>query len=322
MKISIAMATYNGADYLQEQLDSFLAQTRRPDEFVVVDDCSSDDTLKILEEFSKCAPFEVRIYRNEVNLGYAQNFGRVLSFCTGDLIFLSDQDDIWFKEKIEKIYHFADEHPEILLFMNDAELTLGDGKPLGLTKLGQTLSLGLGDSTFTTGCCMAIRNTFVQLALPVPISFFVHDTWLNRLSLLLDVKKVIPQVMQYYRRHGYNTSNWLASRTTKLSPVDFIRAYKDKDPRPFAAERLKQLELLEKRLVTSDAPMLQGILMKDHIQEALEKIQIERKAVESRLRFLDYPRWRRWFSVAQFHYSGQYSHFSGWKSLVKDIIRK
>lgn len=316
------MATYNGAEYLQEQLDSFLAQTHQPNELVVVDDGSTDDTLKILEEFSKCAPFEIRIYRNEVNLGYAQNFGRALSFCTGDLIFLSDQDDIWFKEKIEKIHHFADAHPESLLFMNDAELTLGDGEPLGLTKLGQTLSLGLGESAFTTGCCMAIRNTFVQIALPVPISFFVHDTWLNRLALLLDVKKIIPQVMQYYRRHGNNTSNWLASRTTKQSPSDFIRAYKGKDPRPPAAVRLKQLALLEKRLVTNDTAMLKGIPMKNHVQEALVKIQIERKALESRLRFLDDPRWYRWFCAVQFYYSGQYSHFSGWKSLVKDIIRK
>lgn len=101
MKMSIAMATYNGARYLREQLDSFAAQTRLPDELVVCDDGSSDDTLNILEEFARTAPFQVRIFRNDVNLGYAQNFARALERCVGDLVFLSDHDNVWFEDKID-----------------------------------------------------------------------------------------------------------------------------------------------------------------------------------------------------------------------------
>jgi glycosyltransferase involved in cell wall biosynthesis len=232
MKISIAMATYNGAKHLQEQLDSFVMQTRLPDELVVADDGSSDDTLCILDEFTKSAPFVVNVVRNEKNLGYAQNFSKALSLCSGELVFLSDQDDIWFNDKIFNIVQQAQANPNILLFMNDAELTLRDGKPLRLTKLGQTLSLGLGESAFTTGCCMAIRHRLLQLALPVPVDIFVHDTWLNQLALLLQVRMVIPNVMQYYRRHGENTSDWIASRTTKQSSSDLIKYYQNKDPRP------------------------------------------------------------------------------------------
>ena len=108
MRISIAMTTYNGSKYLKEQLDSFTKQTHLPDELVVTDDGSSDDTLEILENFAKKASFEVLIFRNNTNLGYAMNFGHAIGLCTGDLIFLSDQDDIWFPEKIETVSRFVE----------------------------------------------------------------------------------------------------------------------------------------------------------------------------------------------------------------------
>ena len=95
MRISIAMTTYNGSKYLNDQLKSFSQQDQAPDELIVCDDGSSDNTIKILEKFSLNAPFDVKIYQNESNLGFTKNFENALSKCTGDLIFLSDQDDIW-----------------------------------------------------------------------------------------------------------------------------------------------------------------------------------------------------------------------------------
>lgn len=318
MKISIAMATYNGAKYLREQLDSFAAQTRLPDELVVCDDGSSDDTLNILEEFARTAPFQVRIFRNDVNLGYGQNFGRAMGLCSGDLIFLSDQDDIWFPEKIEVVSNFAKDRPEILLFMNDAELTNADGTPLGLTKLGQTLSLGLGESQFTTGCCMALRGCFAKAALPIPTADFVHDTWLNRLALLVKARSVYSTVLQYYRRHGANTSDWLASRTTRQSSFDLVRAYKTKDPRPYAVSRLRQLQHLEERVMNT--PFLREVGVSETVESIREAITHERSAVQERLRLLGRARWRRLFPAAMFFFKGGYGHFSGWKSFFKDVI--
>ena len=99
LRISIAMSTYNGGKYLQEQLDSFLAQTSLPDELVITDDCSTDNTLEIIQAFAAMAPFEVRWEQNEKNLGYTGNFNQALMKTTGDLVFLSDQDDVWFPEK-------------------------------------------------------------------------------------------------------------------------------------------------------------------------------------------------------------------------------
>ena len=127
MKISIALATYNGTRYLREQLDSFVAQSRPPDELVITDDNSTDDTISIIKSFASQAPFEIRYSVNEKNIGYTANFERAIQQCTGDLIFLSDQDDIWLPEKIARIEAEFEQNPAALLIMCDALLVYADG---------------------------------------------------------------------------------------------------------------------------------------------------------------------------------------------------
>ena len=120
MKASIAMATYNGQKYVKEQLDSFTNQTRQPDELIICDDASTDNTVKICKEFAKNANFDVTIIENETNLGLAQNFGKAMSICTGDIVFLSDQDDVWFQDKIEVMIEALD-HNDYQLILHDLE---------------------------------------------------------------------------------------------------------------------------------------------------------------------------------------------------------
>src|SRR4051812_8879073 len=95
------MATYNGARYLPEQLQSFLCQTVMPDELVVCDDVSTDGTVSIIQEFAKSTAINVRLIVNECNLGFTRNFEQAIQHCTGDVIFFCDQDDVWFCQKIE-----------------------------------------------------------------------------------------------------------------------------------------------------------------------------------------------------------------------------
>ena len=103
MNISIAMATYNGAKFLREQLDSIAAQTLPPYELVICDDGSTDSTLAIAREFAKEVNFPVRIYLNEHNLGFADNFLKAASLCEGDWIAFSDQDDVWLPHKLATV---------------------------------------------------------------------------------------------------------------------------------------------------------------------------------------------------------------------------
>jgi glycosyltransferase involved in cell wall biosynthesis len=321
MKISIAMATYNGGKYIQEQLDSFSRQLRMPDELVVCDDGSTDDTLKIIECFSKTVSYPVRVYRNEVNLGYAGNFDRAVGLCSGDLIFLSDQDDVWMPEKTETIEQEFRKDPKIWLIMNDAEIMLADGERTGLTKLGQTRSLGLDSSVFVTGCCMAFHKKLVPFFSPVP-DCFVHDTWLNQLSLKLGIKKTLPQVLQFYRRHGDNASDWLSSKTTKASKMGFVRNYIGKDSRVFCLARLNKLQVLEDR-INSVADV--GNEVKEspvRVANAMIRIGNEKTAVDARLGILERPRFKRVGVALRCWQKGWYGYFSGWKSFAKDVLFK
>src|SRR5688572_14133745 len=101
-KFSVAMCTYNGARYLKEQLDSFTVQTRLPDELIVCDDGSSDETCQIVSTFAASAPFTVRLEVNQQTLGSTQNFAKAIQLCRGDLIALCDQDDVWLPGKLDK----------------------------------------------------------------------------------------------------------------------------------------------------------------------------------------------------------------------------
>lgn len=101
-KISIIMATYNGGKFLREQLNSLLYQTKRPDEIIVVDDGSTDNTLVILEEFSNV--LNLSIHTNTIHLGVNGNFEKGLKLCSGDYIMFCDQDDYWLPNKIELMY--------------------------------------------------------------------------------------------------------------------------------------------------------------------------------------------------------------------------
>src|SRR5262245_33463585 len=121
-KISIALCTYNGAKFLSSQLESYLVQTQMPDEVVVCDDRSNDQTVEILKAFAERAPFSVRVLVNDQNLGSTKNFEKAISLCSGEFIFLSDQDDIWNPDKIEKMTAPFENDPDVGLVFSDVEL--------------------------------------------------------------------------------------------------------------------------------------------------------------------------------------------------------
>ena len=220
MKISIALATYNGAQYLAEQLQSYLDQDRIPDELVISDDCSNDDTCDLIDRFSEIAPFDVRLIRQSMHLGYVANFDRALSMATGDLIFLSDQDDVWRPQKISEVCEFIDKNPDFLLVLNDAEITKDDLSPTGLTKLGQLRSAGSPDSAFVMGCCCAFRRELLDLSLPIPEGAKGHDNWLVDFSNGLCAGLVLESVLQLYRRHDSNESLVIANSLRRTHPID------------------------------------------------------------------------------------------------------
>ena len=126
MKISVALCTYNGEKFLQSQLDSILNQSVAVDEIVVCDDCSTDETLQILENYSEKHPSIFKIHQNQDNLGYRKNFEQAINHCTGELIFLCDQDDIWLENKVKQIVNIATQKPNKSVFLHKIDLLLED----------------------------------------------------------------------------------------------------------------------------------------------------------------------------------------------------
>ncbi|WFB36495.1 glycosyltransferase family 2 protein [Kiritimatiellota bacterium B12222] len=219
MKISIAMATYNGEKFVYEQLESFINQTRQPDEVIITDDGSNDQTVSLINSFSEIAPFDVKVFCNKKRLGYSQNFNLALSQTTGDIVFLSDQDDVWFPKKISKIVKLFEKEPDTLLIMNDAALTDKELKETGYTKIGQIQRSGASMDKFVMGCCCAFRRELLTLCLPVPTEFNSHDKWLVGIATSLNKKYIYHRVLQYYRRHDENTSKHYFNKATKMSCV-------------------------------------------------------------------------------------------------------
>src|ERR1017187_1659980 len=113
------MATYNGSLYIERQLRSILNQLDQNDEVIVVDDHSSDTTLEVVD---KIVDRRIEIFRNESNQGVLKTFERALRLASGEIIFLSDQDDIWYPEKASSFLHAFDVHPEVTLVLSDVKV--------------------------------------------------------------------------------------------------------------------------------------------------------------------------------------------------------
>lgn len=247
------MATFNGAKYLQAQLDSIIEQDLPPDELVVSDDNSTDETLEILKKFQSKAKISVVITEGNQQLGYSQNFGKALSKTTGDLIFLSDQDDVWKKRKISETVKFAENHPAALVFLNDAELADINLSSTGLSKLGQLKAAGIDRSHFVMGCCAAVRRELLEYCLPIPADFKGHDNWLVEFSNGVSATVISEEILQYYRRHGKNTSELRVNQLKKVQRKavfleSILKAIKSKGDISELIQRKDRLEMFLRRV--------------------------------------------------------------------------
>ena len=212
--VSVALATYNGETYLPAQLASIASQTRRPDEIVVGDDQSTDDTIGLLERFADETRIPVHIVRNAQRLGSTGNFGAILARCRGEVILLSDQDDLWMPNRVERSLSELEARPGIGFVFSNAALISAEGEPLpGLlwdTYLPSLEQARFGEGrgweallkvNMVTGATMALRREAMVDALPIPPGW-VHDAWL---ALLIDCQHgswPIPEPLICYRLHA------------------------------------------------------------------------------------------------------------------------
>jgi glycosyltransferase involved in cell wall biosynthesis len=319
-RLAVALCTYNGGRYLPDQLESLARQTRLPDELVICDDRSSDDTLAIARAFGRRAPFEVRILEQDANVGSTKNFETAIRACRGDLIALCDQDDVWHPQKLARSEHALLSAPGADVVFSDA--TIVDER---LRPCGGTLWEGLGfDSArrarinsgaafellfaanVVTGATMLFRAGVLGYVLPIPTTV-VHDGWIALLVSAISSITIVDEPLMDYRQHAANQIG--------------VR-------RPHVGQRLLEARRLGQR--TASARVLEWCEL---VQARLERLGIDasrpdvaalvrERCDHMRVRAgLSTSRTRRIVPIARELIGGRYSRFSaGLRSAAVDLV--
>ena len=228
--ISIAMAVYNGERFLKEQLQSLSNQTTLPFELIACDDGSTDNSVNILEDFAKTAPFPVRVIRNEKNLYYADNFMKAASLCQGECIAFCDQDDIWDSSKLS-VAAAALENREVTLFSHGCQIVSAEGKPLKdaesvLTTGHYTLSdLDPLNAFFGYSCVFRRHILSLCPAEKRPIDLIhnnillAHDRWIYFLATAAGIVSYDARPLVFYRQHENNCIGTETFRKRSISKI-------------------------------------------------------------------------------------------------------
>jgi len=323
MNISVALCTHNGERYIGEQLRSILAQSVAPSEVIVSDDASSDRTIELVRAAMADHPsVSLTVLANATPLGVRRNFQQATLACSGDVIALSDQDDSWHPEKLERVLEVFALRPDVALVHTDARLVAGDGKPVGLTLLkslevrpseireiheGQAFA-ALLRRNLVTGATVVFRSSLMMSAAPFPESW-VHDEWIGIIAAATAPTELIERELVDYRQHG---ANQIGAR--KLTMLDKIR--KLREPRQERNEHLveraidltERLEELEQRGVQVDPVRM---------ELARRKLAHERARLA-----LPIARIRRVLPVLSATARGNYRSFGrGIQDVVRDIVQ-
>jgi glycosyltransferase involved in cell wall biosynthesis len=218
IRISVCMTTYNGEKYIQKQIRSILDQIGENDEIIVCDDRSSDSTIEIISSFQDR---RIKVFVNDVTLGFSKNFSKCISLAEGALIFLADHDDIWLPEKVEKYLKIFEEKSDVISIMSNMEII--DENDLVTNSRFLNLRSGYSNRVLRVvrnfvkstyyGCSIAFRKELKNKILPLPFHF---DTWIGLVSDIYGKCYHLDEVTMQYRRHSNNFSTL---KTSKLYVV-------------------------------------------------------------------------------------------------------
>jgi glycosyltransferase involved in cell wall biosynthesis len=318
MKISVALATYNGERFLAEQLASIGDQERVPDEVVIRDDRSTDGTQRIIEAFARDFPGNVDFAVNPVRHGVTGNFDAALAATTGDLVLLSDQDDVWYRHRVAQAQRAFEADPELMLLFADARLVDASGHPLGTTQMD---SLGMRDDeraairsgrafevfasrNLPLGATVCLRRAVLDAATPIPSSW-LHDEWIALIAAAKGRVVYVDAPIIDYRQHGGNVLG--AAPRSVRDKVGAIFSPKRDVRRALVARETS----LGERLRAMDAP------------SRYQSVCAE-KLVHARVRGgLPSTRARRVVPILREAASGRYGRCSnGWRAMVVDLLRR
>ncbi|RYM93653.1 glycosyltransferase family 2 protein [Bifidobacterium animalis] len=209
MRASVVMATYNGVDYLREQIDSILNGMDENDELVVADDGSDDGTLDILKEYAS-RDARVRLLPDCSHKGVIGNFNYGIHEANGDIVLLADQDDIWFPNKVGTLKRLFEEDPSLTCVLSDLTIVDGDGNEtapsfFALRGVRPGYWKNFMKNSFI-GNAMAFRGTMKPYVLPIPAQAPMHDQWIGMINERYGKVLFFPEALGAYRRHAHNVT--------------------------------------------------------------------------------------------------------------------
>jgi glycosyltransferase involved in cell wall biosynthesis len=211
MDISVCMATYNGEKYIEEQLKSILPQIGINDEVIIVDDCSTDNTVNIIREINDT---RIKLFQNDRNRKHVYTFAKAIEIAKNDLIFLSDQDDIWEKDRVEIFKNYFRINEVLLISSNFSLFSKKDSKSMDYPlrkddsnkNYKNILGILLGKRAYF-GCAMSFRKELKEIILPIPQYVESHDLWIAIAANLLKSNMHIEEITLSRRIHENNLSN-------------------------------------------------------------------------------------------------------------------
>ncbi|WP_292009520.1 glycosyltransferase family 2 protein [Chryseobacterium sp.] len=251
MKTSVAMCTFNGERFLKKQLDSILSQTIPIDEIIICDDSSTDGTQKILSEYQIQFPHLFKVYINDDTLKSVKNFEKAISLCTNDIIFLSDQDDLWLPSKVESFFKIFQKSTEIDVIASSAYIIDENENRINKNTIWDIFSFFkarniqykyfeifnlIGNTA--TGANMAFRKSIINEIIPFPDQHYHHDEWIALVSSLKNRFYFLDEKTGSYRIHDLqqiggvffdnkkNEKSRLIQRFNPYNPDDSLRLLK------------------------------------------------------------------------------------------------
>ncbi len=316
-KISVVMCTCPGAAFVEAQVRSIAEQTRLPDELVVTDDASSDDTEAVLRRMR--LPFRLRIERNSSRIGVARNFAKAIAMAEGDILFLADQDDIWLPGKIEAQAALLEEKPELAAVVANVSIVDRELRPLG-KNIWETNGFArryrrqverndpfpvLNRQNIAPGMATAFRASWRSKILPIP-EIWSHDHWILLLLSALAPIGLVHEPLVLYRQHGHQVlgateESSLLRRAARASNTD----------RGDLELVVRQWDMLEKHMRSIGG----------FPEQALAAVEEKRRFFEARALLPNAKALRLPFLLSHL-LNGAYFRFSaGLSSCAKDFLR-
>lgn len=231
MKISLVMTTYNGSKYVEEQLNSILNQTLKPDEVIICDDSSTDNTYEIISRFiteNKLSNWI--LIKNSQNLGWKRNFHKVINQAKGDIIFLSDQDDIWNYDKIKTIMESFNKEKSAELFISNYDTKyIGDDnvviknskKIVGKEHVNKICIKGENIEVIRPGCTMAFKKELIDFFNVIWEPDFAHDAILWEIALFRNGAFIINEELIIQVRHEGNSTP--SNKKTRKVRIELLK---------------------------------------------------------------------------------------------------